>query len=90
MKINWKLRVKNKVTFMAIIMAGLSIVYKVLEILHVVPPVAMQELVSLAELVATFLVVIGVLVDPTTEGASDSVQAMQYTTPKPKKKEDER
>ena len=84
---NIKLRLKNKATLTALILALIALVYKVLEILHITPPVEQQELINLAEILIGIMVILGITVDPTTEGIGDSAQAMTYTEPKKKKKE---
>lgn len=82
MQINWKLRLKNKVTLTAIILGVVGIVYKILAMLGVVPPISENEVVEIVLLVVELLVLLGVVVDPTTAGASDSQQAMGYDKPK--------
>lgn len=82
MQINWKLRLKNKVTLTAIILGVVGIVYKILAMLGVVPPISENEVVEIVLLVVELLVLLGVVVDPTTAGAGDSQQAMSYDKPK--------
>lgn len=82
MQINWKLRLKNKVTLTAIILGVVGIVYKILAMLGIVPPISENEVVEIVLLVIELLVLLGVVVDPTTAGVSDSQQAMSYEKPK--------
>lgn len=82
MKINWKVRFQNKVTLTAIVMAVVALVYQVLGIIGVVPAVAESTIVEVAGMVINLLVLLGIVVDPTTEGAGDSQQALTYTEPK--------
>ena len=82
MKINWKVRFQNKVTLTAIVMAVVALVYQVLGIIGVVPAVAESTIVEIAGMVINLLVLLGIVVDPTTEGAGDSQQALPYTEPK--------
>lgn len=82
MQINWKLRIKNKVTLTAIVLGVVGIVYKVLAMLGIVPPISENEVVEVVMLVIELLVLLGVVVDPTTAGASDSQQAMGYDKPR--------
>lgn len=82
MMINWKLRLKNKVTLTAIILGVVGIAYKVLAMLGIVPPISENEVVEVVMLVIELLVLLGVVVDPTTAGASDSQQAMNYEKPR--------
>ena len=82
MQINWKLRLKNKVTLTAIVLGVVGIVYKILAMLGIVPAISENEVVEVVMLVIELLVLMGVVVDPTTAGASDSQQAMGYDKPK--------
>ena len=82
MQINWKLRLKNKVTLTAIVLGVVGIVYKILAMLGVVPPISENEVVEIVLLVVELLVLLGVVVDPTTAGAGDSMQAMSYSVPR--------
>lgn len=84
MHINWKLRLGNKVTLTAIIMAFLSLVYQLLGIASIVPPVSESQLVETAGMVINLLVLLGIVTDPTTEGVSDSQKALTYDQPKQK------
>lgn len=82
MQINWKLRIKNKVTLTAIVLGVVGIVYKVLAMLGIVPPISENEVVEVVMLIIELLVLLGVVVDPTTAGAGDSQQAMGYEKPR--------
>lgn len=82
MNINWVLRLKNKATLTALIAAALAFGYQVAGIFGVVPPVSQDALAQAAMLLVNLLVALGVAVDPTTAGISDSEQAMNYTEPK--------
>lgn len=82
MQINWKLRIKNKVTLTAILLGVIGIVYKILAMLGIVPPISENDVVEVVMLVIELLVLLGVVVDPTTAGAGDSQQAMSYEQPR--------
>lgn len=81
MKINWKLRFKNKTTLTAIIFAIIAIVYKILDVAGVIPSVEQDSLKEIAEMVIFLLCLLGIVVDPTTAGTSDSDRAMNYEKP---------
>lgn len=81
MKINWKVRLRNKVWLAAMIALIVSFVYDLLAMMEVVPPVAEDKVMSIAELVLALLTGVGVLIDPTTAGAGDSDRAMLYDEP---------
>lgn len=82
MKINWKVRFQNKVTLTAIVMAVVALVYQVLGVAGVVPAVAENTIIEIAAMIINILVLLGIVVDPTTKGAGDSQQALTYTKPK--------
>ena len=81
MKINWKVRLRNKVWLAAMIALVVSFAYDLLAMLEVVPPVTEDKVMSIAELVLALLTGVGVLIDPTTAGAGDSDRAMLYDEP---------
>ena len=78
---NLKLRLKNKATLLALILAAVSFVYQVCGIIGIVPPVSEDSITQMIGAVLNVLVGLGVLVDPTTAGVTDSVQAMAYDSP---------
>lgn len=81
MNINWKLRIQNKVTLTSIIVTIIAIVYKCLDLAGVAITVPQSEVLEVAELIVFLLCMLGIVVDPTTSGASDSERAMQYNYP---------
>lgn len=82
MQINWKLRLKNKVTLTAIVLGVVGIAYKILAMLGIVPAISENEVVEVVLLVIELLVLVGVVVDPTTAGVGDSQLAMSFDKPK--------
>ena len=62
-------------------MAAVSVVYTVLGMLGVVPSVTQSQVGDLVAMVVQLLTLLGVVVDPTTEGVSDSERAMGYEEP---------
>ena len=82
MEINWLLRLKNKTTLAALIPVVLGFVYQVAAILGIAVPVTQDALMQVLLLALNALVALGVVVDPTTQGVSDSKRALAYTEPK--------
>lgn len=80
MKINIKARFKNKAFVVSAITLFVSFIYKLLAALDIVPAVSENELLELFSLVVDMLAFVGVVVDPTTKGVSDSDRAMLYYT----------
>lgn len=82
MKINWSLRLKNKTTLTAIILAVIALVYQVLGLCGVGPGISESQITEVAGMAINLLCLLGIVVDPTTSGVSDSNQAMGYEVPK--------
>lgn len=80
MKINLKARLKNKVFVVSVITLIVSVVYKVLSLCEVVPSITESEVLEVFSYLVDVLSFVGILVDPTTEGVSDSDRAMTYYT----------
>ena len=77
-KINWKVRIKNKTFLISFIALILSFVYKISEMFEIAPQIPESELFDLVSAVVDFLALIGIVVDPTTKGLSDSERALTY------------
>lgn len=84
MKINWKVRRKNKVFWIAFIPAVLVLIKAVANLFGFSIELVDIEsnLIDVVEAVFLVLGIVGVVADPTTEGFGDSVQALNYDTPK--------
>ena len=84
MKINWMVRVKNKNFWITAIPAALLLVQAILAIFGVTIDAGEigNKLLIVVDAAFALLVALGVLIDPTTAGLSDSEQAMTYQTPK--------
>ena len=80
MKINWKARFKNKAFVATFVTLIVAFVYQVLGILEIVPSVSENEVMNIITLLMNVLATLGVLVDPTTPGVSDSERALTYYT----------
>ena len=81
MKINWKVRFKNKVWLGSFLSLVIGFIYSLLALFDVFPAVTQNLVVQLLNQVLTFLGLIGVIVDPTTAGVGDSERAMGYSEP---------
>lgn len=84
MKINWKVRLKNKYFWFAAIPVVLLLIRQVLEIFGVSLDLSGLEgqLLDVVETAFVALALAGVVVDPTTAGIFDSALALTYETPK--------
>ena len=84
MKINWKVRLKNKVFWITIIPMILLLIQQVLGLFGVSFEIEglTDSLVAIISTIFSILAIIGIIADPTTDGLSDSNQAMTYEVPK--------
>ena len=82
MKINWKVRLKNKTWLLAFAGAIVAFVYQILGMLGVVAPIAEDNVTQIIGLIINLLVALGIVQDPTTAGMSDSNEALSYSEPK--------
>ena len=81
MKLNWKVRFKNKVWLGSFLSLIVGFAYSMLALFDIFPQVTQNLVVQLLNQVLTFLGLIGVIVDPTTAGIGDSDRAMGYEEP---------
>ncbi len=81
MKLNWKVRFKNKVWLGSFLSLIIGFIYSMLALFDVFPAVTQSLVLQLMNQVLTFLGLIGVIVDPTTAGLGDSERAMGYAEP---------
>ena len=81
MKVNWKVRFKNKVWLGSFLSLIVGFVYSLLSLFEVFPTITQNTVLQMVNQVLTFLGLIGVIVDPTTAGLSDSERAMGYEEP---------
>lgn len=79
--INWKLRLKNKVTLVTLLAAIVAFVYQLLGIFEVVPAITQDDVKNVIGIVINLLVGLGIIVDPTTKGVGDSNTALHYEKP---------
>lgn len=81
MKLNWKVRFKNKVWLGSFLSLIVGFIYSMLALFDIFPAVTQNLVGQLLNQVLTFLGLIGVIVDPTTAGLGDSERAMGYEEP---------
>ncbi|MEX6015041.1 phage holin [Mammaliicoccus sciuri] len=82
MKINWKVRIKQKSFWVAIISAILLFAQQVSGVFEYDIMVYTDQITNILNSVLGVLVLLGVVQDPTTRGIKDSQQAQQYNEPK--------
>jgi phi LC3 family holin len=84
MKINWKVRFKNKAFWLALIPAVLVLIQSGAAVFGFTIDLTEMgmRLVAFVESAFVVLAIIGIITDHTTKGLSDSEQAMTYDKPK--------
>ena len=80
-KINWKVRLKNRLWLAAFASLFITFIYGLLELLDVVPSISEGRTIEIVQSVLTVLGLIGVVTDPTTAGIGDSERALGYEEP---------
>ena len=80
MKINWKVRCRNKVWVLTMASALVSIIYQIHEIVGIAPVIPREQVMDIVTTVLTIFALLGIVVDPTTDGVEDSELAMTYCT----------
>ena len=83
---NWLVRVKNKNFWLAIIPAVLLLIQAVAGVFGYTLDLGEvgDRLVEVVNALFVVLTILGIVVDPTTEGVGDSELAMSYEVPRPK------
>ena len=81
--INWKVRIKNKAFWMAIIPAIALVVEAVAAVFGYTIDLntLVGKLQAVVSAIFAVLVILGIVIDPTTDGVSDSNRAMGYEQP---------
>jgi len=81
MKLNWKVRFKNKAWLATFLSLIIGFIYNILNMFDIAPVITQNAVTQVVGQVLTLLGLLGVLVDPTTEGINDSNRAMSYDEP---------
>lgn len=81
--INWKVRLKNKAFWLAIIPAAILLVQAVAAVFGIELDLGNinERLLDVVNAVFLLLGIVGIVVDPTTQGIADSDRAMGYEEP---------
>lgn len=78
MKINLKVRMKNKTFVITMLTTVIAFIYQILAMFEIVAPINKEQVTQVIMLLVNILVGFGILVDPTTKGVSDSERALGY------------
>lgn len=82
--INWQVRIKSKQFWLALIPAVLLLVQVVAAVFGFELDLGDigNKLLDVVNALFAVLAILGIVVDPTTDGVGDSAQAMTYTEPR--------
>ena len=80
-KINWKVRLKNKVWLAAMASLIISFAYGLVDLLGIIPSLPESRTIEIVQSTLSLLAIVGVIVDPTTAGIGDSERALGYEQP---------
>ena len=83
MKLNWKVRIKNKAFWLAVIPAVALVAQSIASLFGYTIDLTtlVGKLQAVVNAVFALLVILGIVVDPTTDGIEDSDRAMTYEEP---------
>lgn len=81
MKINWKVRFKNRVWLSSFLCTIVTFAYNIMALLDIFPSVTQNFVIQIINQILLFLSLLGVIQDPTTAGMEDSDRAMTYEEP---------
>lgn len=82
--INWKVRLKNKSFWIALIPALLLLIQAVAYVFGFTLDLSElgDKILAVVNALFTVLAILGIVTDPTTQGVSDSMLAMTYDEPR--------
>ena len=78
MQINWKVRLRNRVWLTTLLATLVAFIFDLLALLDVAPALTEDTVLQAISTLLTLLTALGVVIDPTTDGAADSDRAMGY------------
>ena len=81
MKVNWKVRFKNKTWLTMFLSLIIGFIFNILKLFDIVPVVTENLVMNIVGQILTVLGLFGVIVDPTTAGFNDSERALNYEEP---------
>ncbi len=81
MKINWKVRFRNRLWLWSFLSAVTAMLFGFLSLCGIILPLSQNTVLGILYQILSILSLLGVLIDPTTQGLSDSNRAMSYKEP---------
>ncbi|MFJ8087400.1 phage holin [Lysinibacillus sp. NPDC095746] len=78
MKINWKVRIRRKQFWVSLIALLIVLANQIAGIFYVDIKIYNDQVTAISENIPSILGLLGIIIDPTTIGVSDSTEAMDY------------
>ena len=82
MNINWKVRLQHRQFWVSFIALLIVLANQIAGIFNVDITVFNDQITAISETILSILGLLGIIIDPTTSGVSDSTQALNYNKPK--------
>lgn len=83
MKINWKVRLKHKPFLVSLFAFLLLLIQQVTAAFgYSLPEAVGEQATAIFNTILSILILLGIVVDPTTSDVNDSEQALKYDKPK--------
>ena len=82
MKINWKVRFKHKHFLLAFFALIWMVVQQVASLFGFDITIYNEQVTGIFHSILAILILLGIVVDPTTDSMSDSKETQEYKTPK--------
>ncbi|MGE8004056.1 phage holin [Lysinibacillus sp. NPDC093216] len=79
MKINWKVRLQHKQFWVSLIALLIVLANQIAGIFNVDITIYNDQVTAVSETILSILALLGIVIDPTTIGTSDSEQALTYS-----------
>lgn len=81
MKINWKIRLRHKQFWISLIALLLVLTNQIAGIFGYDFTIYNEKVTVISETILSVLTLLGIIIDPTTKGFSDSERALNYDKP---------
>ncbi|WP_042472747.1 phage holin [Bacillus ndiopicus] len=82
MKINWKVRLQHKQFWVSLIALLIVLANQIAGIFNYDITIYNDQITAITETILSICALLGIIIDPTTQGTSDSTQALKYKKPK--------
>ncbi|MCY9547279.1 phage holin [Lysinibacillus xylanilyticus] len=82
MKINWKVRLQHKQFWVSLSALLIVLANQIAGVFNVDITIYNSQITAISGTILSILGLLGIIIDPTTKGTSDSLQAMYYNKPK--------